>query len=62
MEDIPAWTRLLTGPPAWVVVIGGLLLFFLLRTLVQRVLYFLARHTVVGFKAIWEFLTGRGNF
>jgi hypothetical protein len=62
MEDIPAWTRLLTGPPAWVVVIGALLLFFLLRTLINRLFYFLAQHTVVGFRAIWEYLTGRGDF
>ena len=62
MEDVPGWTRLLTGPPPWVVVIGGLVLFFLLRSLVQRFFYFLAKHTVVGFKAIWEYLTGRGDF
>ncbi len=58
---MPGWMRFLDQANPWVVVIGGLLLFFLIRDLVHRAILFLAQHMVVGFKAIWDYLTGRAS-
>lgn len=43
----------------WVIVIGGLLLFFLARTLVHSLFLALARHITLAAKMAWEAVTGR---
>ena len=42
MENNPWWLRFLAEANPWVVVLGGLAGFFLARSLVQRLFYFLA--------------------
>jgi len=59
MESDPWWLSFLAEADPWVVVIGGVLGFFLARTLIHRFFYALARHVAAGFKAIWDFLLGR---
>ena len=59
MDTNPWWLRVLAEANPWVVVLGGVVGFFLARSLVQRFFFFLAQHMAVGFKAIWEFLSGR---
>jgi len=61
MESNPWWLRFLAEANPWVVVIGGLFAFFLARSLIHRLFYALAQQMLVGFNAIWEFVSGRGD-
>lgn len=44
----------------WVIVIGGLFLFFLARTMVRSLFMALARYIALGIKTVWEAMSGRG--
>ncbi len=44
----------------WVIVIGGLFLFFLARTLIHSLFMALARYVALGIKTVWAAMSGRG--
>ncbi len=43
-----------------VIVIGGLILFFLARTAVRSLFMALARFVALGIRTVWEGMSGRG--